>query len=114
MREHRDYCSVQRVSPSSLAPTSPILLLLLWTFDACDPAGTKRAELTVDLIPSSMLPKLQRMVELMLEAGYEIAQQGYIQLRDKALHQVLTHNWGPGGMQPFLVMLLMLGLSNAF
>lgn len=52
------------------------------------PAAGSPAEVSAEVIPSSMLPKLRHMVELMLEAGYEISQQGYIQLRDKGLHQV--------------------------
>eukprot|EP00878_Enallax_costatus_P013220 GHUV01013820.1.p1 GENE.GHUV01013820.1~~GHUV01013820.1.p1 ORF type:complete len:538 (+),score=189.34 GHUV01013820.1:921-2534(+) len=80
-----DFRATLAASSRGHAPTTAWLRSNL---DA-DLAVGSPAEATLDLIPSSVLPKLRRMVEIMLEAGYEIAQQGYIQLRDKVLHQAL-------------------------
>lgn len=49
---------------------------------------TPRAELQVDLVPPSLLPKLRRMVTIMITAQYAPAQQGYAALREKAVQQV--------------------------
>jgi hypothetical protein len=59
-----------------------LLLLLL------PPAEASRAELALELVPGSLLPKLQRMVQLMITAQYAPAQHGYAALRERALQQV--------------------------
>jgi hypothetical protein len=41
-----------------------------------------------DLVPARLLPKLSRMVELMLQADYAPAQEGYISSRSRAIQQV--------------------------
>jgi hypothetical protein len=52
------------------------------------PAEASRAELALELVPGSLLPKLQRMVQLMITAQYAPAQHGYAALRERALQQV--------------------------
>jgi hypothetical protein len=52
------------------------------------PAGADPPSLVKDMIPSSLLPKLQRMVGLMLTAEYAPAQEGYLSSRSRAIQQV--------------------------
>eukprot|EP00877_Chromochloris_zofingiensis_P001608 jgi/Chrzof1/11448/Cz05g37010.t1 len=49
-----------------------------------------RAELTLDLVPPALLPKLHRMTEVMLDAKYAEALEGYVNSRDKAIEQILA------------------------
>lgn len=51
-------------------------------------AADTRAELTLDLVPPALLPKLHRMTEVMLDAKYAEALEGYVNSRDKAIEQV--------------------------
>ncbi|WIA09825.1 hypothetical protein OEZ85_009200 [Tetradesmus obliquus] len=48
-----------------------------------------RGELCLELVPPGLLPKLRRMVGLMIAAQYAPAQQGYTALRERALQQAL-------------------------
>lgn len=50
---------------------------------AADPSSLVR-----DVVPRSLLPKLSRMVDLMLQAEYAPAQEGYVSARSRAIHQV--------------------------
>lgn len=50
--------------------------------------GTEPSSLVKDLVPARLLPKLRHMVELMLEAEYAPAQEGYISSRSRAIQQV--------------------------
>jgi hypothetical protein len=50
--------------------------------------GVDAAHLVKDMIPGSLLPKLRRMVELMLTAEYMPAQEGYISSRSRVIQQV--------------------------
>jgi hypothetical protein len=52
------------------------------------PVEASRAELALELVPANLLPKLQRMVQLMTTAQYAPAQHGYAALRERALQQV--------------------------
>jgi hypothetical protein len=54
-------------------------------------------------VPGSLLPKLQRMVQLMITAQYAPAQHGYLALRERALQQVrlegaLASSWVQAGL----------------
>lgn len=51
-------------------------------------AGADPAGLVKDMVPARLLPKLRRMVELMLQAEYAPAQEGYISSRSRAIQQV--------------------------
>jgi hypothetical protein len=54
----------------------------------CVCAGADPPSLVKDMIPPSLLPKLQRMVGLMLTAEYAPAQEGYLSSRSRAIQQV--------------------------
>ncbi len=66
----------------------PYLLTCGCLFPHATTADATRSQLVRELVSPALLPKLRRMVELMIDAQYAPAQQGYGALRDKALQQV--------------------------
>lgn len=67
----------------------------IW-LSGCALADASRGELCLELVPPGLLPKLRRMVGLMIAAQYAPAQQGYIALRERALQQVRLACHGAG------------------
>lgn len=86
-------CGLHKLHALHHPPTFPPPAIWL---SGCALADASRGELCLELVPPGLLPKLRRMVGLMIAAQYAPAQQGYTALRERALQQVRLARHGAG------------------
>jgi hypothetical protein len=82
--------SRQRRAPKPRAPPAPRLAPRPTPLPPNPhPPAESRESLTLALVPPEVVPKLQRMAVVMLDAAYEPVREGYVAGRDRALEAAL-------------------------